>query len=171
MDSLRCSNLWWLSGMSFLPLILSPRSFPICLSLSSAPVLKHLWGGSKILGDFFFFFFFNPKPMLRFYLNSDALFAVKMQRQQPLVPVDVHVRGRSGSELKLGRSRAFRSHRLYVFIYAWFWSGSSECIIWLGRQTLPRFKLAGFGDGVGLCIPLGHHRCVWRGLLCVTYLH
>lgn len=115
MDSLRCSNLWWLSGMSFLPLILSPHSFPICLSLPSCPQTST--GRLKEFGGFLFFFF-NAKPMSRFYTNYEALFAVKMRRQRAFVPVDVHVRGYSGSELKLGRSRAFRSHRPCVFIYA-----------------------------------------------------
>lgn len=56
MDSLRCSNLWWLSGMSFLPLILSPHSFPICLSLSSCPQTS--MGQLKEFGGFLFLFFF-----------------------------------------------------------------------------------------------------------------
>lgn len=55
MDSLRCSNLWWLSGMSFLPLILSPHSFPICLSLRSCP--QTCTGWLKVWGISFFFFF------------------------------------------------------------------------------------------------------------------
>lgn len=116
MDSLRCSNLWWLSGMSFLPLILSPRSFPICLSLSSCPQTSMEW--LKEFGGFLFFSFLIQSRCCGFVLILMHFLPEKMQWQRPLVAVDVHVRGRSGSELELGRSRAFRSHRLCVFIYA-----------------------------------------------------
>lgn len=59
MDSLRCSNLWWLSGMSFLPLILSPHSFPICLSLRSCPQTST--GRLKEFGGFLFFFLMQSR--------------------------------------------------------------------------------------------------------------
>lgn len=92
-----------------------------------------------------------------------------MRWQRACVPVDMLIRGYSGSEFKTGRSRAFRSHRLCVFVYTRFWSGSSESIIWLLWLTLPQCNLAGIVDGVRLCIPLSKHWCVWRGaFMCHT---
>lgn len=65
-----------------------------------------------------------------------------------------------GFSLKLGHSKALRSLCMCVYIYARFWSGSSERIIWLHRQALLQFCLAGVWAGVCLCIPLGQHGCV-----------
>lgn len=65
-----------------------------------------------------------------------------------------------GFALKLGHSKALRSLRMCVYIYARFWSGSSERIIWPHRQALLQFSLAGVQAGVYLSIPLGQHWCV-----------
>lgn len=65
-----------------------------------------------------------------------------------------------GFALKLGYSNALRSLRMCVYIYARFWSGSSERIIWPHRQALLQFSLAGVQAGVCLSIPLGQHWCV-----------
>lgn len=44
---------------------------------------------------------------------------------------------------QVGTLQAFRSLCMCVYIYARFWSGSSERIIWLHRQALLQFSLAG----------------------------
>ncbi len=76
------------------------------------------------------------------------------------VDVDMEDSSYLGFELKLGHSKALRSLRMCVYIYARFWSGSSERIIWLHRQALLQFSLAGVRAGVCLRIPLGQHWCV-----------
>lgn len=65
-----------------------------------------------------------------------------------------------GFGLKQGHSKAFSSLCMYVYIYARFWSGSSERIIWLHRQTLLQFSLAGVRAGVCLRIPLVQRWCL-----------
>lgn len=44
---------------------------------------------------------------------------------------------------QVGTLQAFRSLCMCVYIYAGFWSGSSERIIWLHRRALLQFSLAG----------------------------
>ena len=65
-----------------------------------------------------------------------------------------------GFALRLGHSGALRSLHMCVYIFARFWSGSSERIIWLHRKALLQFSLAGVWAGVCLRIPLGQHWCV-----------
>lgn len=66
-DLLKCSNLWWLSGISFLPLILSPHSFPLCLSLRSCPQTS-----LGLLKELRLFFFFKAEPVSSFLFHFDA---------------------------------------------------------------------------------------------------
>lgn len=138
-------------------------SLTLLLSSNIHGAAKRVWGIS---------FFFNAKPMSRFYTNYEALFSVKMRRQRAFVPVDVHVRGYSGSELNRDAPEPSDPiARVFLFMPDFevvLLKASFGVVIW---QTLPQLNLAGVRDGVGLCIPLGQHCCVWRGLLCVTHLH
>lgn len=144
-DLLKCSNLWWLSVMSFLPLILSPHSFSLCLSLRSCPQTS--LGLLKELGVFLFL------------MQSRSSFHFILMHICCKKAMTVNARaGYLGSELKLGCPWAFRSCGLFFEVV-------------LVKASFRKLFLSLTWQASGMEFASAYHWCVYRGLLCVTHLH